>query len=185
MLLAEIDAALGVGAALDALAVPWLIGGSVASSLLGVPRATADVDLVADLRDRHVHPLFEALVGAYYLDEEVVRWAVATRRSFNAIHLESLTKVDVFCGGDDALSREEIDRRISLVVGERTIPVATAEDIVLQKLLWYVAGGRVSDRQWQDVLGVVRVNAGALDLAYLRRHAVAHGIDELLERALR
>ena len=36
------------------LGVPYLIGGSVASSALGVARTTLDVDMVADLHDQHV-----------------------------------------------------------------------------------------------------------------------------------
>jgi hypothetical protein len=62
MLLGELEIALHVGKQLDALGVTWLVGGSLASSILGEPRATADVDLVADLRGLHVKPLFAALV---------------------------------------------------------------------------------------------------------------------------
>jgi hypothetical protein len=74
VLLGELDVALDVGRQLDALGVIWLVGGSVASSILGEPRATSDVDLVADLRGRHVAPLFAALVETYYIDEDATRW---------------------------------------------------------------------------------------------------------------
>ncbi len=87
MLLVEIDAALGVGAALDALSVPWLIGGSVASSLVGVPRATVDVDLVAHLRAPHVRPLFEALAATYYVDEAVMRATAVTDAGQRPVHV--------------------------------------------------------------------------------------------------
>jgi len=184
MLVTELDIALDVGGKLDAIGVSWLIGGSVASSLLGEPRATADVDLVADLRERHVSRLCAALAPDYYVDEDVVRWAVATRRSFNAIHQATITKVDVFCAKDDELSHEQFARRLVLEVRGHAVPLSSAEDIIIQKLLWFEAGGRVSDRQWRDALGVLRVRAGTLDLEYLQRHAGNQGLTDLLRKLL-
>src|SRR5215831_7532264 len=112
MLITELGLAADVGRHLDALRVPWLVGGSVASSILGVPRATVDIDLVADLRGAHVNPLHGALEHDYYVDVDTMRWAVSARRSFNAIHQASMIKVDVFCAGHDPLSRGELDRRV-------------------------------------------------------------------------
>src|SRR6266700_250535 len=100
MLVTELDLALDVGRHLDAVGARWCIGGSVASSLHGVPRATLDVDLVADLREPQVAPLCAALIGDYYVDEDTCRWAVETRRSFNAIHQATMMKIDIFCAKD-------------------------------------------------------------------------------------
>ncbi|HMG58048.1 MAG TPA: hypothetical protein VK601_31320 [Kofleriaceae bacterium] len=184
MLLGELEVALDVGRQLDALGITWLVGGSVASSILGEPRATADVDLVADLRGRHVSPLFAALVETYYIDEDAAKAAVQTRGAFNVIQLASMTKVDIYCSADEPLAREELARRIFIEVEGQRLPCATAEDIILQKLLWFVEGGGVSDRQWRDIRGVVRVQGDALDLAYLERHATSRGVLDLLHRAL-
>jgi hypothetical protein len=164
--------------------VTWLVGGSIASSLLGEPRATADVDLVADLRGRHVGPLFIALVDAFYIDESAASAAVRTRGAFNVIQLASMTKVDIYCSADEPLGREELSRRIFVELEGERVPCASAEDIILQKLLWFVAGGRVSDRQWRDVRGVIRVQGAALDRAYLERHAANRGLTDLLGQAL-
>ncbi|HMG23677.1 MAG TPA: hypothetical protein VK607_20225 [Kofleriaceae bacterium] len=184
MLLGELEVALDVGRQLDALGITWLVGGSVASSILGEPRATADVDLVADLRGRHVSPLFAALVETYYIDEDAAKAAVQTRGAFNVIQLASMTKVDIYCSADEPLAREELARRIFIEVEGQRLPCATAEDIILQKLLWFVEGGGVSDRQWRDIRGVVRVQGDALDRAYLERHATSRGVLDLLHRAL-
>lgn len=183
MLVSELELAIDVGGHLEAVGVAWCIGGSVASSLLGIPRTTLDVDLVADLRLAHVRPLCERLITAYYVDEDTCRWAVQERRSFNAIHLATMVKVDIFCAGSDPLSRDELDRRIMLELGDSRVPVCSAEDIILQKLLWYVQAGG-SERQWGDASGVVQVRGGSLDRGYLERHAAAAGLSDLLCRLL-
>lgn len=183
MLVSELDLAADVGRHLDAIGVVWCVGGSVASSLLGIPRATLDVDLVADLALRHVVPFCTALEAGYYVDVDTCRWAVSERRSFNAIHLASMIKIDVFCASHDALSRAELDRRTVLRVGERSIPVCSPEDIILQKLLWYVASGG-SERQWSDAAGVVTVRGDSLDREYLGEHAAAHQLSSLLAKLL-
>ena len=122
MLIDEVGIALDLGRHLDALGVVWLVGGSLASSLLGEPRATDDVDLVADLRLPHVQALCARLVDAYYVDENTVRWAVQTRRTFNVIHFESTIKVDIYCSTNDALSRVQLERRLLLPIAERGSP---------------------------------------------------------------
>jgi hypothetical protein len=175
-----------VAGALERLGVPYLLGGSLASSLHGIPRSTQDADLVAALEERHVAPLVEALSGAFYVDEERARSAVRRRASFNVIHLATLLKVDLFVLSDDLLARQEMARRqmFELTPGGPTVPVATAEDTVLQKLRWYRLGGSVSDRQWSDLLGVLKVQRGRLDLGYLRHGASHLEVADLLDRAL-
>jgi hypothetical protein len=184
VLIGELAIALDVGRQLDVLGVTWLVGGSLASSILGEPRATTDVDLVADLRGRHVGPLFAALVETYYIDEDAAKTAVRSRGAFNVIQLASMTKVDIYCSGDEPLARDELARRIFIEVEGQRVPCASAEDIVLQKLKWFVEGGGVSDRQWRDIRGVIKVQGTALDRTYLEHHASSHGLSDLLQRAL-
>ena len=182
-----IQATLLVVEALEALGVPYLIGGSLASAVHGVVRTTMDADLVADLRPEHAEPLAQALGDAFYVDAASIRDAIRHRSSFNVIHLESMFKVDIFIPKQRPFDRAQLQRRTKQVIAtepEREAYVATAEDTILAKLEWYRRGGEVSDRQWQDVLGVLKVQGNRLDLAYLRQWAASLGVSDLLEKAL-
>ncbi|MGC9468257.1 MAG: hypothetical protein ACP5HS_06685 [Anaerolineae bacterium] len=178
---------LAVVEVLEQLGVNYLVGGSLASTVYGHVRTTLDSDLIADLRPEHVPPLIEALQPAFYVDEAMIREALAGRGSFNLIHLDTMFKVDIFVVKQRAFDREEMRRRVRHVVvaePERAIYVATAEDTILAKLEWYHRGECVSERQWRDVIGVIKVQGERLDTTYLRHWAASLGIAELLEQAL-
>lgn len=184
----ELLMALGrVVAAFDTLGVEYLVGGSVASSVFGEPRQTVDADVIARLFGRHAKPLVERLSKEFYADLPAIEGAIQTQGSFNLIHLETVTKVDVFVRWRDPFGQSQLARRQKKSVGESSsleLFFASAEDTVLAKLEWYRKGGSVSDKQWRDLLGVLKVQGGALDQAYLKEWAGKLGIADLLERAL-
>lgn len=170
--------------ALRALGVRHFVGGSLASTAHGVPRASIDVDVVAELRPGQAARLAAALRDAYYVSEERVAEAIATHASFNVIHLQTMVKVDVFVAGDSPFDCRALDRaETASLEGGRTIPICSAEDTLLAKLAWFRRGGEVSERQWADVVGILQVGRD-LDAAYLRRGAVELGVSDLLDRAL-
>jgi hypothetical protein len=169
------------------LAIRYVVGGSLASSLYGIPRATQDVDLVAEIELPHVEALTSSLAGEFYVDAGMIRDAIRRRASFNVIHLATMFKADVFIPRGDAWSHEELSRarceQFDTPDGRVTIRFASAEDTVLQKLACYRLGNEVSDRQWGDVLGVLKVQSGSLDREYLEHWARLLNISDLLGRA--
>ena len=171
---------------LEQLSIPYHIGGSVASSIYGEFRPTQDVDVVADLQLAHVRPFVRLLEGDYYVVEDSVRDAIRRRSSFNLISNETFMKVDVFVPKSRAFDQDAVRslRQQPLVKGGREFVLASPENMIVNKLEWYELGGRVSDRQWNDLLGILRRQGANLDFIYLARWASALGVSDLLERAL-
>ena len=185
----DIQAALNpVIDAFEALGIVYCVGGSVGSSVYGIPRTTVDIDLVADIQKAKINPLCKLLRETYYVDASVIEQAIQRQSSFNLIHLPTMIKVDVFAVKSRPFDRESFRRmrreRLEESVKGREYCLASPEDIVLNKLEWYRQGGEVSERQWTDVLGVLKVQSKSLDIAYLLKWAVQLGVEDLLKRSL-
>lgn len=170
--------------ALRQVGVRHFVGGSIASSAHGVPRASIDADVVAELLPAHAAALVAALRGAYYVPEQRLREAIAQRRSFNVIHLDTMVKVDVFVSRDRPFDRRALDRvRPASLEGGGAIPVSSPEDTILAKLEWFRRGGDVSERQWTDITGLLQTGS-LLDQDYLREGARELDVADLLRRAI-
>lgn len=167
--------------------ITYVLVGSLASSMHGMYRSTADIDLLADIKSEQVRPLLHALEKNFYIDESAVKQAIEQRRSFNAIHFDSVFKVDIFIPKGDEFARKQLERRQLRKIApdsDQFVYVASAEDTVLAKLRWYREGGEVSSNQWSDVLGILGVNDLSLEFDYLREWSDRLGVRDLLERAL-
>ncbi len=174
-----------VAQAFEQLGIRYLLGGSMASSVHGIYRATADANFVAAIRPIQSAPLADLVKSAFYADTEAIRAAVISGRSFNLIHLDTMLKIDVF-PASNLFHREQLRRRILQAIGPdegQALYLATAEDTILSKLKWYREGGEVSERQWNDVLGVLKVQKQRLDASYLRQWAKNLQLTDLLDKA--
>ena len=171
------------------LGVGYYIGGSVASSAYGVARATLDIDLVTPLSLAHVKSLVEGLKSEFYIDEDMISEAIKTKSSFNLIHLESMVKIDVFILKEKPFYKKVFERRIKDTLEDTDSPFAiylcSPEDVILTKLQWYKIGGKISEHQWLDILGVFKVQHEKLDMQYLKTWAKELSVDDLLDKALK
>jgi len=171
--------------ALKALSIPNRIVGSVASSAQGMLRATLAVDMVVQLDRIHIDRLVARLGSEYYADPDGMEEALARGSSFNLIHLETMIKLDLFPLGKREYDRISFARVQTLELGaEFSVNFKTPEDIILGKLEWFEAGERSSERQWRDIVGLLKVQGERLDLEYMRCWAGELNLTELLEQAI-
>ena len=170
----------------DKLGITYYIGGSVASSAYGMARATMDVDLVANIEISKVDSLVKSLETDYYIDAEMINNAIHRSCSFNLIHLETMIKIDIFVVKNQPYDSKALTRRQPDTLDEessRKFYLSSPEDIILNKLQWYQRGGRVSQQQWKDILGVLKVQADKLDTEYLKYWASRLNLSDLLNRS--
>lgn len=171
---------------LDELSIAYVVGGSVASSIIGEPRSTIDVDIAVRLDSAQLDALLVRVRPTFYVPEGDAVRAVREFDSFNLIHNEHSTKIDLFVLGDGLLDANQMDRRVRCelpIDPPASLWVTSVEDQVLRKLDWYRRDGMVSDRQWRDVTAILRVNRAAVDDSYLDATAQAVGLTELLTAA--
>ncbi len=174
--------------ALEQNGIPYAVGGSLASSVHGVPRSTVDIDLVIEMTQDQVGGFVTELRDAFYADEEMIRSALASKRSFNLIDMESGYKFDLFPLPDGPYYRTEFERRggVEYPIGDSRLrfSVVSPEDVILTKLVWFRSGGEVSDRQWSDVRGIREVQGEKLDRSYLEYWGPHLNIADLVARLL-
>ncbi len=171
----------------EKLGIPYLIGGSLASTLYGMIRTTQDSDIVAEMRPKHLKPFVQALEKDFYVDEEMIADSIQHKSSFNIIHRESMFKVDVFIPQERPFLQSQfarVQRQSFDFETKVSANFCSPEDTILAKMEWYRLGGEVSERQWRDILGILKTRTGMLDLVYLKKWAGELSIGDLLERAI-
>jgi hypothetical protein len=171
----------------DKLGITYVVGGSFASSLYGNSRLTNDIDIVVAINMNHAEDLAKALEDEFYIDEEAIKRAIRSGKTFNAIHFESSFKIDFFVARSGGLQEKEFERRQLKNLNLEppvTFYAASPEDVILAKLDWYQKGGGVSTQQWLDVAGVIKVQHRRLDFEYLNHWAQELGVSDLLRRAI-
>ena len=166
------------------LNVPALLIGSVAGSIYGFPRSAQDVDILADFHKDHLAFLFEHLAHSYIFDPQIITLPQQHFTSFRLLHISRLIKIDVFLPST-VFEREILERAQAQMLLEEKAPalIASAEDITLLNLLQYQAQGKNADDRWNDILGILKVQAPTIDLAYLDRQAKKMNIEGLLSQA--
>jgi hypothetical protein len=157
-----------VTTALEMHGIPYMVTGSVASSLYGVPRSTNDVDLViAPTREQllAVVVMFQR-VGLTVAGEAAVA-ALRNRTQFNVIDFPRGLKADLIVRKEREFSVTEFDRRDTVEVEGMRLTLATPEDVLIAKLEWAKLGD--SERQLVDAAGILKMQSASLDLEYIEK----------------
>ncbi len=176
MTLAEVLA--DIPGRLDRAGIPYMVTGSIASTLHGVPRLTLDLDVVIDPTPETLRRFLDALPSdKYYVDHKEAQEALRRRDQFNVVEPATGWKIDLIIRKDRPFSREEFGRRRQADISGVPTYVATAEDMIIAKLEWARASG--SERQLADVAGILAVSGADLDLNYVERWVAELGLFDM------
>lgn len=182
----ELDALAAFLAILDDLKIVYALGGSMASSVYGKVRFTEDADITVEPFPSAVDDLVKYLTPDFYISRQAVTQALAQHSSFNVVHIATAFKIDVFIRKENPFQKQLLLRRrqVTLPGLSRAVWAVSPEDILLLKLDWYKQAGCVSEKQWNDILGLLEMQKDRLDLTELRRWASELGVSDLLEKAM-
>lgn len=168
--------------ALEKAGIPYLITGSVGSSVFGEPRGTRDIDFIIAPTEAQLRAFISDVSVDYYASLEAALEAFRNRSMFNVIEGSTGWKADLILLKNTPYEKEKFKRRIQGTYLDIIIVVATPEDIILSKLVWGKASA--SEVQLRDVMGIVVTQKDRLDKVYLHRWAKDLKVDEVLERIL-
>lgn len=151
----------------------YYVTGGVATSAHGEPRSTIALDLVVQISTHDVADLALLLTqqGFYCPPGAIEEVQQGLRHSFQATHQVSIASVDIYLSDGSDFAVSQMARRLWLDAG---FYVASAEDTVLQKLRWRQTSQ--SEKQWRDVLGILKLQQTDLDDAYLDTWATRLGL---------
>jgi len=172
---------------LDSLGIPYAIGGSLASSVYGTVRFTRDADIAVLPFPSAADKFYEMLKDEFYINEEAMQQALGCSGTFNIIHFETAFKIDIFLLGPSDFEQQLLVRSKLVRLGETAeseLCFVSPEDVILLKLRRLSESDGFEEDQWEDILGVLAIQGGALDLQRLADYARALGVEDLLERAI-
>jgi hypothetical protein len=173
-----------VCAALDLNKIPYMVTGSVASSIHGIPRSTNDLDVVIAPARNELFTLIQTFQKlGYYARWEDAERALQNRDQFNVVDFANTWKVDLIVRKDREFSESEFARRKPITFGELSFVIARPEDVFIAKLEWMKISP--SERQLQDAAGILTVQRERLDWQYIEKWVAELQLDQQLEQALR
>lgn len=167
---------------LEEIGIPYMVTGSIASSLQGEPRLTHDIDILIAVEKDAIKKLLEAFPPPdFYLSEEGIADAIKNRRMFNLIDSREGDKVDFWILTGEPFDQSRFSRRYTEDFIGSNIEVSAPEDTILAKLRWAKLSGG-SKKQFIDALRVYEIQFGKLDFDYMERWVKQLDIGSLWEK---
>lgn len=168
--------------ALEESGIPYMITGSIASSVHGIPRATQDIDVVIDPTREQLLALMKRFSEPDYdADRDDAIDAFQRRSMFSVIDRRGIWKIDFIVRKIRPFSKKEFDRRQQIAIFDMAVYAATPEDVLLAKLEWAQLGE--SERQIRDAAGIIEIQGEKLDTEYVERWAIALDVEDQLRAA--
>lgn len=176
-----------VAAFLESRGIGYAVVGSVAGLSHGYGRTTIDVDVLVEFPKHLVQEFVAEFEADYYVDAGMIEDAIRHRSSFNLYHFDTGIKVDCFVSKESDFDKSVTSRRERETMSDESTPaffVQSAEDLILSKMVWFRKGGESSDRQWNDILAVLKVQQLSINMEYLEHWAERLRVADLLDKAL-
>jgi hypothetical protein len=160
-----------------------MLTGGLAVTYYGEPRTTHDIDVVILISSADITRIKGMLEPDFFVDEESIKAALREGSMFNAVHEETGFKVDFWMLKLDEYDRARFSRRVQVSVLGVTMSLPTAEDVIISKLDWFKQSD--VDKHFSDARGIVAIQKGSLDTAYIARWCEAKGLLDLWQKVER
>lgn len=166
---------------INKLRIPYMITGGIACIFYGKPRLTHDFDLVVEIEEKNITNITSVFKDEFYVSPEAIQNAIKYRSMFNIIHFDSGIKIDFWMLKEGEFERTAFKRRQKHVYSKKDVFFSSAEDIILNKLLWFKESE--IQKHFEDAMSVYEIQK-KLDLNYLKEWAGRLSIGALLEEIL-
>jgi hypothetical protein len=163
--------------------IPYYVTGGVAAIAYGEPRATIDLDIVIAIELSNLSTFATYLENQGFYVAGLGEVLGGQLSCFNITHLDTVENVDLMISGTTEFDLQKLGRRQLYTFPDGAqIALATPEDVVLSKLIWRRESQ--SDKQWRDILGILKVQQEKLDFVYIRQWVDQFELENDWQRAL-
>ncbi len=155
---------------LDKNKIPYMITGSWSSIYYGRPRASHDIDFVVELQAENVGKatkIFSGLPETFIIQLETIKEAIKEKNQFQAVHLPTMLKMDFWILTDEEFDKCRFLRRKRIRLFNQYMEMATPEDTIIQKLIWFSKGE--IEKHLIDAAFVLQIQGKKLDRKYLNQ----------------
>jgi hypothetical protein len=173
------EATLAVIDALESLAVPYMLVGSLSSNYYGIPRSTKDADIVLQTDAASVRRLADHLGPEFRLDPQLSFETITMTTRQILVVADIPFRIEFFHLSEDSHDQQRFLRRQPVELFGREVFLPTAEDVIITKLRWCHQGTRSKD--WDDIQSVIAVQGERLDWDYVYSWCDRHGTRAILD----